>query len=308
LIGHGPVGALRRLKLKFTRAGYVIDVGLGYRTYRAWFPWQVASEVAVDFRPDVVIAQSGFPAKIAKAFRDLKIPVVIHFHNVEDDDLVGVHCGCADAYISNSYYTEKRIFAKFSISSSVIVPSFRKENYCVQAKGHYITFINPHPKKGVDLMMQIAESLPQFNFLFVRSWTLEKENEERLQNFRRSMKNVVVEGPVRDIRSVYRKTRILVLPSTWEEAWGRVATEAQFSGIPVVGSGRGGIPEAIGPGGIVMARECAVTDWSRVLQKMMNDDTYYNNMSDLAFKHSKRSEIDFDDQIKEFLKIFASII
>ena len=38
-----------------------------------------------------------------------------------------------------------------------------------------------------------------------------------------------------DMRSVYAKCRILLAPSVWEEAYGRVVTEAQISGIPVVG-------------------------------------------------------------------------
>src|SRR3546814_9881685 len=43
-----------------------------------------------------------------------------------------------------------------------------------------------------------------------------------------------------DMREVYRRTHTLLVPSQWEEAWGRVATEAQFSGIPVLASDRGG--------------------------------------------------------------------
>jgi glycosyltransferase involved in cell wall biosynthesis len=42
---------------------------------------------------------------------------------------------------------------------------------------------------------------------------------------------------------------VLVVPSVWQEPFGRVVPEAFSSGVPVVGSDAGGIPESIGPGG-----------------------------------------------------------
>ena len=58
-----------------------------------------------------------------------------------------------------------------------------------------------------------------------------------------------------DMRSVYRDTKVLLVPSQWLETWGRVATEAQFSGIPVLASRSGALPEAVGPGGILSNRQ-----------------------------------------------------
>ncbi len=66
------------------------------------------------------------------------------------------------------------------------------------------------------------------------------------------IRNVKLESRTSDMKTVYGRTRILLAPSKWEEAWGRVASEAHCSGIPVVGSRRGGLPEAIGSGGVVL--------------------------------------------------------
>ncbi len=58
-------------------------------------------------------------------------------------------------------------------------------------------------------------------------------------------------GRTMDTRSVYAATRVLLVPSQWKaETWGRVASEAQFSGIPVLASDVGGSPEAVAPGGV----------------------------------------------------------
>jgi glycosyltransferase involved in cell wall biosynthesis len=47
-------------------------------------------------------------------------------------------------------------------------------------------------------------------------------------------------------------TRILLVPSTVAESFGRVAAEAMVNGIPPIVSNRGGLPQTVGGGGIVL--------------------------------------------------------
>src|SRR3546814_15981064 len=55
--------------------------------------------------------------------------------------------------------------------------------------------------------------------------------------------NLRLQQRTHDMREDYRRTHTLLVPSQWEEAWGRVATEVQLSGIPVLASARGGMPD-----------------------------------------------------------------
>jgi glycosyltransferase involved in cell wall biosynthesis len=61
------------------------------------------------------------------------------------------------------------------------------------------------------------------------------------------------------LRRYYRAMDLLVLPSrttpTWKEQFGRVLVEAMATGVPVIGSDSGAIPEVIGDAGIVFKEQ-----------------------------------------------------
>ena len=62
-----------------------------------------------------------------------------------------------------------------------------------------------------------------------------------------------------DMSPIYASTRVLLVPSQWEaETWGRVVSEAQFSGIPVLASDRGALPETVGAGGAIIKYDAPV--------------------------------------------------
>ena len=68
--------------------------------------------------------------------------------------------------------------------------------------------------------------------------------------------------PAPEVSELLRAHSLLVVPSLWEEPFGIVALEGIACGCVVVGSNGGGLPEAIGPCGVVFARgsEPALTD------------------------------------------------
>ena len=290
------LGIKARIVLKLGRAFHV-DQRLGYPVIRTWFPWNAVGSIAAYAKPDIVIAQSGFPARLSEAFRSIGIPTVIHLHNVEADDLVGVSASSADAFLANSQFTAARAAAQYGIRSTVIVPSFIRDRYVTERSGNYVTMINPHQKKGVEKMLEIVRKMPGQQFLFVKAWTLTADEEAALLDAANTLTNLTLNERTSDMREVYAKTKVLAVPSVWEEAWGRVATEAQFSGIPVVGSDRGGIPEAIGPGGIVLSADADSSQWVSALSSLLDDPVAYETASRAALDHSQREEIDLGHQM-----------
>jgi glycosyltransferase involved in cell wall biosynthesis len=56
--------------------------------------------------------------------------------------------------------------------------------------------------------------------------------------------------PQSEVGALLRRHRILVAPSLWAEPFGMVALEGIASGCIIIGSDKGGLPEAIGPCGL----------------------------------------------------------
>src|SRR3546814_1677889 len=65
---------------------------------------------------------------------------------------------------------------------------------------------------------------------FVEGWPMNAEERAALHARVAAHSNLRLQQRTHDMREVYRRTHTLLVPSQWEEAWGRVATEAQFSG------------------------------------------------------------------------------
>jgi glycosyltransferase involved in cell wall biosynthesis len=99
--------------------------------------------------------------------------------------------------------------------------------------------------KGVREYVAVAKRIPQVTFLIVGNGPLESFVKEESSK----TPNLIFLGSVdyRELHKYYNLGDVLCIPSQYEEGYGRVAMEAVACGSPVVGSNKGGIPEAVSP-------------------------------------------------------------
>ena len=214
---------------------------------------------------------------------EANVPIVVYLRNVEFHELAGDLSELKSAhYIANSDFTARAYRDRFGIQSTVIPPTIDPERYRTPTSKEYVTFINPYKEKGFELAVRIAERCPEIPFLFVESWKLDGDHRAAVEQTIAPLKNVTLQSRTDDMKTVYGRTKILLAPSKWEEAWGRVASEAHCSGIPVVGSRRGGLPEAIGEGGIVLDYDAPLDDWVASIRQLWNDADHYDRLSAAA--------------------------
>ncbi|MER9128869.1 glycosyltransferase [Mesorhizobium sp. M0768] len=304
LFGDGMFGFKARAKMKLLRQRAVIDSYPGYPVVRAWFPWEAARFAVERLDPDVAVVQCHKSVPIGKALQALGIPLVVYLRNVEFHELAGdlreLHSAL---YIANSEFTARTYKERFGIDSTVIPPTINPGLYSTPTTGEFVTLINPYNEKGFELAVRIAGQCPEIPFLFVESWKLDDDHRAQIEQIIAPLRNVRLESRTSDMKTVYGRTKILLAPSKWEEAWGRVASEAHCSGIPVVGSRRGGLPEAIGAGGVVLDYDAPLDDWVAAVRRLWSDKAEYDRLSAAAQLFSGRPQMNPDGQFATFLGV-----
>jgi glycosyltransferase involved in cell wall biosynthesis len=307
LFGSGMFGFMQRVKLKALGRGAVVDHFPGYPVARAWFPAEAVPYAVARFKPDVAVVQCQKSVPIARAMERAGVPAVIYLRNVEFHELDGDLRELKSAtYIANSEFTSGAYRERFGVESAIIPPSIDPEKYRTTSTREVVTFINPYSEKGYERAVQIAQACPEIPFLFVESWLLDGERRLEVESTLASLPNVTFMPRTNDMKSVYGRTKILLAPSKWQEAWGRVASEAQCSGIPVVGSDRGGLPEAIGDGGVVLDYDAPLDAWVNAIRTLWSDDSAYSRLGHAALRHSQRPALQAEKQFSDFLGVLRA--
>ncbi|MEM1428897.1 MAG: glycosyltransferase [Pseudomonadota bacterium] len=309
--GRGLFGLRMKVQRKLTGRPFSVDRGLGYEVMRTWEPLERPRLMAAiaRFRPDVVVVQTRRSAALGQAFADLGVPVVLYLRNVEFAENEGDVSAIPGArFIANSAFTAETYRNAYGIECTVIPPTIDFDHYRTDTTREFATLINIHPKKGYGVARDIARACPDIPFLFVEAWTLWDGLFAEIMAEIDALPNVTFQRRTSDMSSIYGRTKVLLAPSQWEEAWGRVASEAQCSAIPVLGSNRGGLPQAIGPGGIVLAHDAPTQAWGDALRRIWFDATAYAELSDAALAHARRPELDFRCQHAAFLDVLAEAV
>ena len=309
--GRGVFGSRMRAQRKLTGRAFSVDRGLGYEVMRTWEPMDPARirAAVARFRPDVVVVQTRGSAALGHAFAKLGVPTVLYLRNVEFEENEGDVSAIPGAqFIANSSFTAGVYHKTYGIDCTVIPPTIDFEKYRCDSTREMVTLVNIHPKKGYEIARDMAKACPDIPFLFVEAWTLWDELFDQIMGEIADLPNVTFQRRTSDMSTIYGRTKILLAPSQWEEAWGRVASEAHCSGIPVIGSDRGGLPQAIGPGGVVLPHDAPIDAWVTQLRRLWEDEAAYGAVSDAALNYAKRPELAFARQHATFLSVLERAV
>ncbi|MFF2480085.1 glycosyltransferase [Paenibacillus sp. NPDC058071] len=187
----------------------------------------------------------------------------------------------------------------------------------------FITMINPSDIKGLPIFLELAKRFPNLPFAAVPTWATTSENIRQLE----ALPNVTLLPRVNDIDEILKKTRILIVPSLWGEAFGAIIVDGMLRGIPVLASHVGGTSEAklqtdylIPVNPIVAYKsewderlipipvipEQDLTPWFAAVERLVSDREHYKAVSNEAKNASDNylSKIDPNALISYF-EIFA---
>ncbi len=221
------------------------------------------------FCPDVIVTYGGHrvAGELMRRARQRGVRVVFWLRNFAYRDARLFQP--VDAVLVASQFAANHYARLLGLQSTVIPsPLDWSKIQSDRASGqHYVTFVNPHPTKGVFVFARIAEQLyqhrPDIPLLVVEGrggagW-LGRTGVDLC-----GLRNLYMMANTPDPRDFYRVSRVVLMPSLWREAFGRVAAEAIINGIPVLATNRGGLPETLRDAGFLLPIASDYTSESRV--------------------------------------------
>jgi len=296
-----------------------VDERLGYPLFRRRRPTDAIAEVAALFGPTVVIVQHGHRFDIAAACLAAGLPTVIHHQDVALHQLSQHQRRPAEldlahpllAQIANTHFAAGRYERVFGQPVEVIPPLVRPELYSCATTRRKVIYVDPVPSNGLEVALALAAARPYIVFAFVPARPLTAAEHDRLAEATRKLPNVLLQPRPPAIREAFSDAKLLLVPRRQEEAWPRAVIEAQASGIPVLGSMLGGLPEAVGRGGMLLDPHADLAAWTQALARMWDGEAEYAALSAAALEHSGRLAIQPDavlDRLLELLERHAAAV
>lgn len=230
-------GTLRSLVERGHRVELIVDDPDGAGTAEIGYGALTAPSRAETWRAyrraDVVLTQLDARARALRLAGATGRPLV-HF----------VHTSHSDLHTDRP--TDLRVFAAEWPTRTrpgerpflVVHPSIDAADYEVP-RGDAITLVNLSALKGADLFYRLVAALPDHRFLGVRGAWGDQIVPDVIPE------NLEIVPLQADIRTVFRQTRVLLLPSR-EELLPRIGLEAACSGIPTIASPLPGVIEGLG--------------------------------------------------------------
>jgi len=291
----------------------------------------VLNKARIRFNPTVILTQLIWSNIVLKWAKYHRIPTAYFVRTVGGRlKLTNNHPFSPDIIFSNSENTRAFIKNEWHRDSIVVYPIVDFKDYIVKDRNPvYIVMFNPVKVKGGEIFKSIAKKMTGYKFMAVEGWHHLKDKKMGNWDMKKmklmsdaygeskvlvpeevdlsGVKNIKYVKAVNDVRKIYKKTRILLLPSLWEEASARVIREAMINGIPVVASDTGGTREIVGRGGIIIKNFFNINNWICNIKKL-DDSERYLQLS----KRAKREALKFDyrkevDKVESALRTFLKL-
>jgi glycosyltransferase involved in cell wall biosynthesis len=147
-----------------------------------------------------------------------------------------------------------------------------------------IGYYSAGPRKGDSIINALATKMPDQQFIIMG------------RGYHPDIKraNVTHLGGIADLESFYAEISLLLVPSLIPEGFARVIMEASMNAIPVIGNKIGGIPEALGPSGILIDTEASedtiVGKYVSAITRLVSDPDAYEKYSKKAVERAQEYE------------------
>jgi glycosyltransferase involved in cell wall biosynthesis len=258
------------------------------------------------FQPDVVVVDgrrrrrwwSRAALRAAAA-----LPTVLHLHDIGSTALVAEPDLRLSGVVAVSDYVAGLV-RDAGGRAEVVPPAIDQALLRAPRSRRVALLVNPTPEKGVDTAIALARGRPDVPFAFARCWHPDRRAVAALPGRLGALRNVEVRACSATPDELYRDARLLLVPSTAPEGFGRVAAEARMCGIPVIASRAGGLPEAAGDRALLVPPQAGTEAWTEAFARVWDDGAEYEYRS----RREPRSELRPDVVAARFERCLRSAV
>lgn len=257
-------------------------------------------EALETYDPDIIFTYGGLPGDIRRLRRARQKDIRVAFCVFNMGYLHREFFLEVDAVTTPGEFMAKRYKESVGVDSTPLPTPIHFED--VLAEEHdpiFVTMVNPSVEKGVFFFARLAEELgrtqPKIAVLAIESrgtaGMVVQAGLEGGFDLRRH-ESIMISPSVPTPKDIFANTRILLVPSVWEEASGRVAAEALVNSVPPLVSNRGGLEESCNGAGFVLplpedltvetrkpVTAEAVQPWVEAIVKLCFDEDEYQRQA-----------------------------
>ena len=198
-------------------------------------------------------------------------------------------------WVQNRFFTN--IDRKLMNKTEIVYPSIHKENR-IYKKNKKITFVGKlNESKGYDIYRDaVIKILDEFNDW--KAYSIGDESRERPKIFHINHKELGFLKHKKELQFL-NKSEIVVVPSRWEEPFGRTALESSSRACATIISNKGGLPETTDD--CIILKKLDSTELYKELKKLITNQKLRKRIQIKAFRNVKHLIIDnskFIDQIR----------
>jgi glycosyltransferase involved in cell wall biosynthesis len=167
---------------------------------------------------------------------------------------------CSDAL-------SRRVRRRHAVRVETLYPSFDEQALlrrpATAGRGSFITGICGYEYKGAGIFLELCRRFPDERFLLAGSV------HPQLQPRCATEPNLTLATAL-DTRDLLARSRLVLVPSQWEEPFGRIAVEAMANDIPVLASWTGGLREIVGRTALAVRRFRDPDAWDAALRVLLS--------------------------------------
>jgi len=160
--------------------------------------------------------------------------------------------------------------------------------------------------KGAHLAAEAVSKLNDIKIIFIGGVT--EKMKRQIQDFLGDRAIFIGVVPAEEMKKYYYSAHVVLFPSIWFEAFGRVWAEACMCGKPVVAfKGRGGASDYLKHEETALLSDYDIDEYAKQIKRLFEDEALYRKISRNAREYVKKN-FSADVIAKKYKKVFEEVL